>query len=83
MRIGVVGAGVIGLSTAVKLQETYGDKCQVTIVADKFFQETTSYGAGGIFKPPIERMPGVSERLARSDVFHECTKIFLDECTNL
>ncbi len=67
-RIVVIGAGVVGLSTAVKLQDTLGDRCHVTIIADKFFEETTSYGAAGIVRPPIERMPGVPEPIVRYEI---------------
>lgn len=61
----VIGAGVVGLSTAVNLQNRLGNACRVTIIADKFFEETTSYGAAGIFKPTMVKIPGVSEEMAR------------------
>ena len=48
-RIAVVGAGVIGLSTAVNVIENCG--CDVTIIADRFTPETLSDGAMGIFEP--------------------------------
>ncbi|KAK0153084.1 D-aspartate oxidase [Merluccius polli] len=43
----VVGAGVIGLSTAVVLAEAL-PLCRVTVVADQFSPDTTSDGAAGI-----------------------------------
>ena len=43
----VVGAGVIGLSTAVVLAEAL-PLCRVTVVADRFSPDTTSDGAAGI-----------------------------------
>ncbi|XP_005091243.1 D-aspartate oxidase [Aplysia californica] len=46
----VVGAGIIGLSTAVAIQQRT-PSVRVTIVADKFGRDTTSIGAGGIFAP--------------------------------
>ncbi|KAL4234741.1 hypothetical protein ACF0H5_006383 [Mactra antiquata] len=46
----VLGAGVVGLSTAVNLQTHFPDR-EVTIIADKFNTETTSDGAAGIFSP--------------------------------
>ncbi|XP_014679777.1 PREDICTED: D-aspartate oxidase-like [Priapulus caudatus] len=46
----VVGAGVVGLSTAVCIQQTLPDVA-VTIIADKFTDETTSHVAAGIFRP--------------------------------
>lgn len=51
-KIVVVGAGVIGLSTAVCIQENISD-ADVTLVADKFNEETLSYGAGGLFRPEV------------------------------
>ena len=47
----VVGAGVIGLSTAVHLSERFGDALEVTIVADKFSPDTTADQAGTILLP--------------------------------
>lgn len=56
--IAVVGAGVVGLSTAVRIQETI-PRARVTLIADKFEQETTSDGAAGIFRPTPGKVPGV------------------------
>ncbi|XP_035529675.1 D-aspartate oxidase [Morone saxatilis] len=47
VRVVVVGAGVIGLSTAVCIAETL-PLCSITLLADKFSPETTSDGAAGI-----------------------------------
>lgn len=47
----IVGAGVIGLSTAVHLCERFGDGLDVTLVADKFSPDTTADQAGTIFLP--------------------------------
>ena len=60
INIAVIGAGVVGLSTAVNLQNRLGNECHVTVIADKFFEEK-SYGAAGIFKPTMVKIPGVSE----------------------
>lgn len=46
----VVGAGVVGLTTATLLQEARPD-VKVTLFADKFEGDTTSVGAAGIFTP--------------------------------
>ena len=46
----IVGAGVVGVSTGVCIQETIPD-VEVTIVADKFTPDTTSDGAGGLWEP--------------------------------
>ncbi|KAH9503464.1 hypothetical protein Btru_068003 [Bulinus truncatus] len=49
-RIVVVGAGAVGLSTAVNIQKIL-PRAKVTIIADKFGDDTTSNGAGGFFRP--------------------------------
>ncbi|KAL4236530.1 hypothetical protein ACF0H5_004915 [Mactra antiquata] len=46
----VIGAGVVGLSTAVNIQELVPD-VSVTIVADRFYESTASYGTGALFIP--------------------------------
>ena len=46
----VLGAGVVGLSTAFELQKQF-DNCTITIVAEASTAETTSYGAGGLWEP--------------------------------
>ena len=48
--VAVVGAGVMGLSAAVAIQERM-PSVQVTVVADKLSVDTTSDGAGGLFVP--------------------------------
>ncbi|XP_037602537.1 D-aspartate oxidase [Sebastes umbrosus] len=47
VRVVVVGAGVIGFSTAVCIAEAL-PLCSVTLLADKFSPDTTSDGAAGI-----------------------------------
>ena len=54
--IAVLGAGVVGLSTAVCLQEALPDR-HVTVVADRFTRDTTSDGAAGIVRPTMEKTP--------------------------
>lgn len=50
MKIVVVGSGVVGLTTALELQREYRN-AEISIIADKFYKETTSYVAAGIFRP--------------------------------
>lgn len=50
MHFGIVGSGIIGLTTALELQETFPN-AKVTILADRFNEDTTSYVAAGIFRP--------------------------------
>jgi len=49
-KVAVIGAGVIGLSTALRLQEEIPG-LQVSVIAEKFSPETTSDGAAGIWGP--------------------------------
>ncbi|XP_061700487.1 D-aspartate oxidase [Syngnathoides biaculeatus] len=46
-KVAVVGAGVVGFSTAVQVAEGL-PRCSVTLLADKFSPDTTSDGAAGI-----------------------------------
>ncbi|KAJ8303137.1 hypothetical protein KUTeg_019533 [Tegillarca granosa] len=62
--IAVLGAGVVGLSTALNIQKLLPN-VKVRIIADQFYRETTSYGAGGIFLPTTEEIPGVPEKILR------------------
>lgn len=48
--IAVVGAGVVGLSTALCIQKSIKN-VSVTVIADKFIEETLSFGAGGFLRP--------------------------------
>ncbi|ESO92419.1 hypothetical protein LOTGIDRAFT_120886 [Lottia gigantea] len=47
MKVCVVGAGVIGLSSAIRIQEEVLG-CDVTLIADRFSPDTTFDGAGGM-----------------------------------
>lgn len=49
-KIAVVGAGVVGLNTALELQRRLPD-FELTVIAEKFNGETLSDGAAGLFKP--------------------------------
>ncbi|XP_059374464.1 D-aspartate oxidase isoform X2 [Carassius carassius] len=50
VKVLVVGAGVVGLSTAVCVAETL-PYCSVTVIAEKFSPDTTGDGAAGILLP--------------------------------
>lgn len=50
-RIAVIGAGIIGLSTAVEILQDDNIKCKVTLIADKFTPNTTSDVAAGVWTP--------------------------------
>ncbi|KAH0622216.1 hypothetical protein JD844_024326, partial [Phrynosoma platyrhinos] len=49
-KIAVVGAGIIGLSTAVCISDSISD-CSVTVIADRFTPNTTSDVAAGMLIP--------------------------------
>ena len=49
LNIAVIGAGVIGLSAAVSVQQNV-QNAKVTLIADMFNERTTSWGAGGLFR---------------------------------
>lgn len=61
-KIAVIGGGVIGLSTAVNIQILLPN-AKVKVIADKFGQGTTSIGAGGIFRPNMKHIQGISRDL--------------------
>lgn len=50
MKIAVVGSGIVGLTTALELQSEFRN-ASIFIIADKFYKETTSFCAAGIFRP--------------------------------
>lgn len=56
IRVAVVGAGVVGLSTAVCIAEAL-PFCSVTVLAEKFSPDTTSDGAAGVLLP--DTFPGI------------------------
>lgn len=50
LSVGVLGAGVVGLTTALEVLFNF-PSAHVTVIADKFNEDTTSDGAAGIFRP--------------------------------
>lgn len=60
-KIAIIGAGVIGLSTGIAIQEQVPN-AQITIFAEKILTETTSIGAAGIFRPEAITSPGGNEK---------------------
>jgi len=49
IKVAVIGAGVVGMSTAVVLQERI-HQAEVTVIAEEFLEKTLSYGAGALFR---------------------------------
>uniref|UniRef100_A0A3P9PRV3 D-aspartate oxidase n=1 Tax=Poecilia reticulata TaxID=8081 RepID=A0A3P9PRV3_POERE len=69
VRVVVVGAGVVGLSTAVCIAESL-PVCSVTLLAEKFSPDTTSDGAAGIvFAAPFPDIPLERQRRWFKDSF--------------
>ncbi|CAH8502906.1 unnamed protein product [Schistosoma rodhaini] len=56
MKVGIIGSGIIGLSTALAIQENYPN-LELIIQADKKDVMVTSYGAAGIFRPDPKLLP--------------------------
>ncbi|XP_060532085.1 D-aspartate oxidase [Cylas formicarius] len=50
LKIAVIGAGVIGFTTALELKNAFRN-ANIEILADKFNTETTSSAAAGVFRP--------------------------------
>ena len=59
-KIAILGGGIIGLTTAHSLLELLDrhskpsaglEKLNITILSDSFGKDTTSDGAGGLFRP--------------------------------
>ena len=69
-KIAVIGAGAVGLSTAVQIQQ-FDASASVTLIADKFTTETTSHGAAGIFRPSADKFSGAQGPQLKS-VLHHC-----------
>ena len=61
-RVCVIGAGVVGLSSAVRIQDEL-PHCDVTLLADRFSPDTTSDGSGGFWL--LHLVGGVSQDLLR------------------
>ena len=58
VRVAIIGAGIVGLTSAVNVQKLIPD-AKVTIISDKFNKDTTSAGAGGLYRPTTHLVKGV------------------------
>lgn len=70
-RVVVVGAGVIGLSTAVCLAETFGQQLDITVVAEHFSPDTTSDRSGANFVLGGSYIKGGKEADSNREAFEE------------
>lgn len=50
-QIAIIGAGVIGTTTAARLQEQFGDDVSITIFSEEFSPNTTGDIAAGLWGP--------------------------------
>lgn len=53
MKVAVIGAGVIGLSSAVAVAEHYGNNVDITLIAEEVTPNTTGDGSAGLWSPYI------------------------------
>lgn len=58
LRVAIVGAGAVGLSTALCIKLKY-PLLPLTVISDCFLDATTSDGAGGLFRPDQRFIIGV------------------------
>lgn len=63
MSFAIIGAGVVGLTTALELQKTFPN-ARIKLIADKFGVDTTSDVAAGIFRPGPS-FSGPNEQITR------------------
>lgn len=68
MKVAVVGSGVVGLTTALELQKEFRN-AKIFIIADKFYKETTSYAAAGIFRPGMSVYYQISQCICKRTSF--------------
>jgi glycine/D-amino acid oxidase-like deaminating enzyme len=79
-RITVLGGGVIGLSAATLLAETY-PAGSVTLAAERFLQDTTSNGAAGLWEPyklGAEQDPELINRWG-TDTFQHFSRLYASD----
>ncbi|GFN92223.1 D-aspartate oxidase-like [Plakobranchus ocellatus] len=70
LKIAVIGAGIVGLSSAVAVQNRLPE-ASVDVIADKLTRHTTSHGSGGLFAPRAEGIPEALEnRWAKDGAEH-------------
>ncbi|NXN17276.1 OXDA oxidase, partial [Indicator maculatus] len=72
MRVAVLGAGVIGLSTALCLHQQYHSllpSLQLEVYADHYTPNTTSDGAAGLWQPYVSDQGDLQETLWNKETF--------------
>ncbi|XP_026575229.1 D-amino-acid oxidase [Pseudonaja textilis] len=72
MRVAVIGAGVMGLSTALCIHDRYpslDQPLQLEIYADEFCPGTTSSGAAGLWQPYLDDRGNTQETVWNKETF--------------
>ncbi|RUS86649.1 hypothetical protein EGW08_005598, partial [Elysia chlorotica] len=64
INIAVIGAGAVGLSAALAVQQKINN-AKVTLIADRFDEKTTSWGAGGLFRLDLDSCPAEEQNTFR------------------
>ncbi|XP_078604985.1 D-amino-acid oxidase-like [Branchiostoma floridae x Branchiostoma japonicum] len=57
MKVAVIGAGIVGMTSALHIMEQCSSahgQLELTVISEKFCPDNTSYGAGGLWKPPSQ-----------------------------
>ncbi len=63
MKICVIGAGIIGTTSAVRLKKSFPE-AEINLISEDFSPDTISDGAGGFWQPHL--LTGTSNGLIRS-----------------
>ena len=84
-RVAVVGAGVIGLSTAVCLAETFGRQLDITIIAEHFSPDTTSDRAAAAIMPftPVSTSGAPDATRQQDELLARWFKSTADRCQQI
>ncbi|KAJ6656684.1 hypothetical protein lerEdw1_003571 [Lerista edwardsae] len=72
MRVAVIGAGVIGLSTALCIHDRFhsaDQRLEIEVYADRFTPHTTSDGAAGFWQPYLYDKGNAQETLWNKETF--------------
>ncbi|XP_075625907.1 D-amino-acid oxidase isoform X2 [Balearica regulorum gibbericeps] len=72
MRVAIIGAGVIGLSTALCIHEQYHSlvpSLEMEVYADRYTPRTTSDGAAGLWQPYLSDHGNLQETLWNKETF--------------
>uniref|UniRef100_A0A8B9NRV1 D-amino acid oxidase n=1 Tax=Apteryx owenii TaxID=8824 RepID=A0A8B9NRV1_APTOW len=72
MRVAVIGAGVMGLSTALCIHEQYHalvPALELAVYADRYTPHTTSDGAAGLWQPYLHDNGDLRETLWSKETF--------------